>query len=147
MNYKEELAKFKHKTKLTVRFSDLDAMGHVNNATYLSYLEEARIAYFHDVINFPKDSLAFGAVVANVNISYLAPIELGDEVFVYSRVSKISRKSFEIENVFERLRKGISVLAAKAVTVLVAFDFNTKTTAPLPENLKLKICEFENLNC
>ncbi len=145
MDIREELEGFKQRTKIKVRFSDLDAMGHVNNAKYLSYLEEARISYFHEVVNFPEDSLAFGAVVANVNISYLAPIELGDEIFIYSRVKNISNKSIEIENIFERIRKGSSLIAAKAVTHLVAFDFSTKTTMPVPEDLKKKIGNFENL--
>ena len=45
---------FKHKTKIIVRFSDLDAMQHVNNATYLTYLEEARIDYFNTLFNRKK---------------------------------------------------------------------------------------------
>jgi len=147
MNIEKELDRFKHKTKLNVRFSDLDAMGHVNNAKYLSYLEEARIAYFHDVLNFPQNSLAFGALVANVNISYLAPIEMGDEIFIYTRVSRIGNKSIEIENIFERSREGLLTIAARAVTLLVSFDLSTKSTVPISKNLKDKICKYENLEC
>jgi len=45
---------FKHKTKIIVRFSDLDAMQHVNNATYLTYLEETRIDYFNTLFSRKK---------------------------------------------------------------------------------------------
>ena len=45
-----DLSLFKHKIKMNIRFSDLDAMGHVNNAKYLTYLEEARIDYLNNII-------------------------------------------------------------------------------------------------
>jgi acyl-CoA thioester hydrolase len=93
------IEEFKHKTKIKIRFSDLDAMQHVNNATYLSYLEEARIDYFDNLFKRDKGSLDFQAVVGRIEINYIYPIELGDEVEIYSRVSKLGTKSIDVEHI------------------------------------------------
>ena len=55
---------FQHKIKLNVRFMDLDAMHHVNNARYLNFLEESRIAYSQEVLQQFNDIKSFNAVVA-----------------------------------------------------------------------------------
>ena len=63
-----ELERFKHRISIKVRFSDLDAMGHVNNAAYLSYLEEARFDYYNHVLGIDTNGLDFNAVIARIEI-------------------------------------------------------------------------------
>ncbi|MHB1687751.1 MAG: acyl-CoA thioesterase [Ignavibacteriaceae bacterium] len=138
-----DIKDFKHSIKIKVRFSDLDAMRHVNNATYLSYLEEARIAYFKDVLNKPKNGLDFDAVVARIEIDYQQPIILGDEVEILTRVSKLGNKSSDVEDLILVERNGAKFIAAAAVTKLVSYDYEKQISFPTPESIKKKIEEFE----
>jgi acyl-CoA thioester hydrolase len=138
-----DLNLFKHKIKVKVRFSDLDAMRHVNNATYLSYLEEARIAYFKDVLGKPKDGLDFEAVVARIEINYHQPIVLGDEVEIVTRVSKMGTKSSDVEHLILVERNGAKIVAASSLTKLVSYNYEKQTSFVTPERIKRKIEEFE----
>jgi acyl-CoA thioester hydrolase len=137
---------FKHKIKIKVRFSDLDAMRHVNNATYLSYLEEARIAYFKDVLDKPKNGLDFEAVIAKIEINYHLPIMLGDEVEVATRVSKMGNKSSDVEHLILVNKNGMKVVAASALTKLVSYDYTKQISFATPDRIKKKIEEFEKIN-
>ncbi len=141
----DDINLFKHKIKIKVRFSDLDAMRHVNNATYLSYLEEARIAYFKEVLNEPKNTLDFGAVIARIEIDYKQPIVFGEEIEVYTRISKLGNKSSDIEHLIVVDRNGRKVVAASAYTKLVSYDYNALKSSAIPDEVKKKIKEFEGL--
>ena len=58
-----DLSKFKHHIDLNVRFMDLDALQHVNNARYLNFLEESRIAYSQEVLNMFNNLSELNVVV------------------------------------------------------------------------------------
>ncbi len=143
MKFTFNLEEFKCVTRLKVRFSDLDAMGHVNNATYLSYLEEARIEYFGCSVGFPGSSLDFGAVVARIDISYLRPIELGDKVNIFSKMYEMGEKSFDLRHVIQAERNGELFVAALASTKLVAYDYRKKESLQIPDSTREKIENFE----
>jgi acyl-CoA thioester hydrolase len=134
---------FKHKIKIKVRFSDLDAMGHVNNATFLTYLEEARIAYFNDVLALPKNSLDFGAVIARIEIDYLHQISIGDELEILTRISEFGSKSATIENLILIKSNQKEVVAAAANTKLVYYDYKKRETIKIPEAVKTTVGKFE----
>lgn len=136
---------FKHKIKIKVRFSDLDTMRHVNNATYLTYLEEARIAYYKDVLDLPKKDLDFGAVVAKIEISYIKPLVLGQEIEVLTRTIKLGKKSSDIENLVVVERKGEKIIAAQAFTKLVSYDYKTLKSIETPVDIQNRIKEFEGI--
>ncbi len=139
-----DIKDFKHKIKLKVRFGDLDAMRHVNNATYLSYLEEARIAYFKDVLNQPKNDLDFGAVVARIEIDYIQPLMLGEEIEIFSRVSKMGNKSTDVENLITVNRDGKKIVAASALSKLVSYDYDKQKSMVISEEVKNIINSYEN---
>jgi acyl-CoA thioester hydrolase len=107
-----------------VRFRDVDSMGHVNNAVFLTYLEEARIAYL----------LPFGADVSNmilarVEIDFRAPVRMGDRLEIGVRPSGVGTKSFELEY---EVRCGDTV-AAEAKTVIVSYDYEAGRSVELPQ--------------
>ncbi len=140
----EILEKFKHKTPLHVRYADLDTLGHVNNKAYLTYLEEARICYYNDVIGLDLSNLDFSSVVANINISYKYPLFFGDKLEVYTRCSKIGTKSFELENlIFGTNKKGERILSATALTTMVSVDTKTGKTQNNDSEKMEKIRNFE----
>jgi len=136
---------FKHKTKIIVRFSDLDAMQHVNNATYLTYLEEARIDYFNTLFNRKKNRVDFEAVVGRIEIDYLFPIQFGDEIEVFTRISKMGSKSVDVEHIIA-IKKGSELInASTSLTKLVYYDYKNRTTKVIPEEAKETIAMFEGL--
>jgi acyl-CoA thioester hydrolase len=107
----------------TVRFRDVDSMGHVNNAVFLTYLEEARIAYL----------LPFGAdvtnmILARVEIDFRAPLRTGDRIEIGVRPAGVGTKSFELEY---EVRSGDTV-AAEAKTVIVSYDYESRRSVELP---------------
>jgi acyl-CoA thioester hydrolase len=107
----------------TVRFRDVDALGHVNNAVFLTYLEEARIGFL-----VPKGAEASGMILARVEIDFRAPLRTGDELEIGVRPAGVGTKSFELEY---QVRSGETV-AAEAKTVLVSFDYETGRSVDVP---------------
>ena len=110
----------------TVRFRDCDAMGHVNNAVYSTYLEEARIGVLGDLIDF---------ILARVEIDFRAEIRLGDEVEVHSRCSRIGTKSFDLEHVIAADGR----VVAEAKSVLVSYDYERGESVPVPDELRRRL--------
>jgi acyl-CoA thioester hydrolase len=139
-----DIEKFKQSIRIKVRFCDLDAMGHVNNAAYLSYLEEARLAYYNQVLQMNTNNLEFDAVVARIEIDYIEQIRLGDEVEVYTRTAKIGNKSSDVEHLIVVAGEKGRKIAARAMTKLVSFDYKTEKTIPVPEEKRLIIERFES---
>ncbi len=136
---------FKHKTKIIIRFSDLDAMQHVNNATYLTYLEEARIDYFNNLFDRKKENLDFEAVIGRIEINYVYPIVLGDEIEVFTRVSKLGNKSVDVEHIIAIKKNNEYIQAANSITKLVYYDYKSQTTMVIPDTEKKVIAKFEGL--
>jgi acyl-CoA thioester hydrolase len=108
----------------TVRFRDVDALGHVNNAVFLTYLEEARIGFL-----VPKGADASGMILARVEIDFRAPLRSGDELEIGVRPVGVGTKSFELEY---EVRSG-DIVAAEAKTVLVSFDYETGRSVEVPQ--------------
>ena len=142
----EEITNFKHVTKIKIRFSDLDAMKHVNNATYLTYLEEARIKYFNDLLKKKEGDIDYQAVIGRIEIDYLYPIVLGDDLEIYTRISRIGNKSVDVKHIIAIKRGSKLIKAATSTTKLVYFDYKTKATKPIPDGERKLIKEFEGMD-
>jgi acyl-CoA thioester hydrolase len=109
-----------------VRFRDLDGMGHVNNAVFLTYVESARIAYLgeHGAGNNPQQHL----ILARMEVDFRSPIAFGERVEVGVRPSRLGTKSFELE--YEVRADGR--LAAEAKSVLVGYDYLRGESVEIP---------------
>lgn len=125
-------------TDIEVRYRDLDAMGHVNNAVYVTYLEHARASYFVDVLDV--DIERPGMVVASLSIQYRKPVHLGDEVTVAVETTDIGTSSFTME--YEVRVNG--EVAATAESVQVTIDEETGDSRPIPDAYREQIEAFEN---
>jgi acyl-CoA thioester hydrolase len=110
-----------------VRFRDLDAMGHVNNAVFLTYVESARFAFLEHVGATTRESMPI--IVARIEIDFRAPVGLDDEVDVQVRATRFGEKSFDLEYV---LRVDGQVVA-EAKSVLVGYDYGTGSTIDIPD--------------
>ncbi len=107
-----------------VRFRDCDAMGHVNNAVYSTYLEEARIGVLGDLLDF---------ILARVEIDFRSELRMGEEVEVRTRCSRIGTKSFDLEH--EITASGGRVVA-EARSVLVSYDYKRSESVVVPAALR-----------
>jgi acyl-CoA thioester hydrolase len=117
-----------------VRFRDLDPMGHVNNAVFLTYVESARVAFLQHLGAAPTLE-DMGIIVARVEIDFRAPVRLGDEVEVTVRASRFGDKSFDLDH--ELLVDGNVVAEAK--TVLVTYDYSKREPMPIPDEWRRKL--------
>ena len=127
------MAEFGHEIELDVRFRDIDAMGHVNNAVYATYLEQARIEYIQDVVE--GAALAVGAVLADLHVDYERPIEYGETVVVRTRVGELGTSSAP----FEHEITADGELAATAEALMVAYDGEAGQPRPIPEEWRERI--------
>ncbi|MFN0188728.1 MAG: acyl-CoA thioesterase [Bacteroidia bacterium] len=139
-----ELADFKHKTRIQIRFKDIDKLGHVNNANHITYLELSRVNYLNDVFKQLIDWSKEGIILARIEVDYKSPIYLEDEVWVYSRVSKIGNSSYDMEYVIVRIVEGVSKIAAEGKSVQVCFNYETNKSMKMPEEWKKYMLTFEN---
>ena len=136
---------FNQKTKLQIRFGDTDALGHVNNAFYLSYVELARLEYFDNVLKDKVDWTKEGIILARAEIDYRQMLFLHDEAYVYIRTSRMGNKSFDLEYVIVAIRDGEEKVITTAKTVMVAFHYTENKAIPmLPEWIEA-IEEFEGV--
>jgi acyl-CoA thioester hydrolase len=111
-----------------VRFRDVDAMGHVNNAVFATYVEQARIEYLRH-LGLLDGPLYMGMILARLELDFLAPGRPEGEVEIGVRPSRSGNKSFELG--YELKQDGRTI--ARATTVLVAYDYDQAQSVPLPE--------------
>jgi acyl-CoA thioester hydrolase len=119
------------KTQIPIRFADIDALGHVNNAIYLTYFEIARSVYWSEIIEWDWKSL--GIIIRKSEVEYLKPITITDSVIAYVRTSKIGNSSFELEYVLTKNTKGIDEICTTGKTLCVSFDYMQNKPAKIPE--------------
>jgi len=124
-------AEFEVSVPIQVRFRDTDAMGHVNNAVFLSYLEMARVAYCHELWGDSLRDDSFNFILARVEIDFLAPVGLFDDPVVHISLSGAGRSSFEFTYLIESSKTGKALARAKSIQV--AYDYTEGKSVPLPE--------------
>jgi acyl-CoA thioester hydrolase len=126
---------FGHRVAVDVRFADTDAMGHVNNAVYLTYCEMARIRYWTEVTGEPIAAGHEGAeslILAEARITYRAPVFHTDVVTIETRATHIGRSSFTLEHRLTARAPGAGPrLVATSESAMVRYDYATGRPAPL----------------
>jgi acyl-CoA thioester hydrolase len=129
--------RFVHAQEVT--FRDLDVFGHVNNAVYLTYLENARIGYLREALGVEslEDLLV---ILAKVRIDFRSRASLGEVLEIGARVSRIGTKSLDVDH---EVRGPDARLVAVASTTLVTFDYRGDTTMPVPDLWRERIESFE----
>ena len=120
---------YRHRVEIVVRFADTDAMGHVNNACYLTYCEVARIRYWTEVTGEPIRLGTEGAeslILAEARITYRHPAFHGEVVTVETRAIRIGRSSFTLDHRMLAAVPGEAPrLVAVSESVLVRYDYTT----------------------
>ena len=121
---------FRHRTRLEVRFRDIDAFRHVNNAAFFTYIEEARIRYLCDLLEI-KAVERLPMILAAVQIDFKSPILYGQEVEIGTRVDWVGNTSFSMSHHLTASPQARVV--AEAATILVAYHYETEAPMPVPD--------------
>lgn len=143
-------------TEVAVRYTDVDTYGHVNNAAYATYCEEARIDYIETVLGESGRSIeggdagndsqsgvedSAGFVVANLTLDFERPLPRVDTVDVGVHVPRLGEKSIPFEY---EIRSPVGRHATGETTV-VAYDRERGQSRPIPDAWRERITEFEGL--
>jgi acyl-CoA thioester hydrolase len=136
---------FRFHHPVEVRYGDLDPQGHVNNAKHLTYFEQARIAYMIELGLFTKDQsfMEIGVILADVHITYLAPIYFGEQIKVGVHIAKLGTKSMTWNQNIVDAKTGNEL--AKGEVVMVTYDYKEEKTINIPHEWREKIKQFEGL--
>lgn len=117
-------------TPIYIRFKDIDAMGHVNNAVYMTFFEEGRKAFLSDVLGITEPS-EYAIILATISCEYIKPLCLTDDALLETWVADIGKKSFRFKyRVFDR--ENHEILFAKGESVMVAYNYKEKHSITIP---------------
>jgi acyl-CoA thioester hydrolase len=140
---------FAHRHKIIVRLADTDAMGHVNNAFYLTYAEIARVAYYEEVtgreLPLGVHGAGEGMILAELTMTYRSQAYFGEVLTVETRVDRIGNTSFTMVHrlTAPASRLGEARLVAVASGVLVSYDYSSEKPIPVPDDWRTAIAAYE----
>ena len=139
------MSQFRFYHPIEVRYGDLDPQGHVNNAKHLTYFEQARIAYMVELGLFTKDQsfMEIGVILADVHITYLAPIYFGEHIKVGVHAIKLGTKSMTWAQNIMDVKTGKEL--ARGEVILVTYDYEAEKTINIPHEWREAIKQFEGL--
>ena len=119
---------FKHSSPLQLRYVDMDTFGHINNANYLTYFEEARIKYLDDIIGWDYGWSKEGIIMARAEIDFILPAFFKDKLKIYTRCSHLGNKSFSLEYKMIKNENDAEIILATGSTVVVMFDYEINSS-------------------
>ncbi|RFZ84617.1 acyl-CoA thioesterase [Mucilaginibacter terrenus] len=137
----EKLSDYKYKTPIHIRFSDIDSVGHVNNAIYLTYFEVARISYFRNVAGW--DTKTTGIIVGRSEINYLKPVTIEDKIMCYVRVVRIGNSSFDVMHVLVKVTDDGEEICTTCKTVCISYDYSANKSVPIPKDGRSKMIAYD----
>ena len=132
---------FPMKVNITVRFRDLDAMGHVNNSVYLTFFEEARVAYYRHLTGRELDPATFDFILAEITCTYRSPAHLGEVLEVAIRTSEVRSRSFIFEYLITEHESKRLVATGRSVQVL--YDYQAGRAKSLGDEMVARMEAFE----
>lgn len=129
---------FRFTHAVEVRFRDLDALGHVNNAVYLTYFESARMAWWLHLTH-RSDLRGMDMILARAEVDFRSPAAFAEILDVGVRCASIGRSSFVIEQAITERRT--RRLVAEARKVLVHYDYAAGRSQPLSEEMRRQLLD------
>lgn len=132
---------YKFRLPVQIRFSDLDALNHVNNSFQAQYYDLGRINYFEKVMGQQLNWSEILVVIVNTETNFYMPIVQGDELFVETKAVKFGNKSMTTH---QRLITAKGEVKGTCKTILSGFNRNTNTSVPIPEDFKRRFLDYEN---
>jgi acyl-CoA thioester hydrolase len=127
-------------TNIEVRFSDLDAMGHVNNAVFFTYFEEGRKHFSKKVFNV-SDISDFKFIMAHIRCDFIIPIRLNDRVILQMWVKNIGTKSFSFEYRIVDFSDETRVYAI-GESIQVCYDYEANQSIEVPARMRESLTRY-----
>ncbi|HTV03462.1 MAG TPA: thioesterase family protein [Luteitalea sp.] len=129
---------YRFSTTVRVRWGDCDAFGHVNNASYLSYFEEARLDYWKAVL---PDVPFTGMAIAHVSVDFRGQAYPGDVLTIRVAITEMKRTSFWAA--YEVSRADAIVASGRSAQVF--FDYTRQQSTPIPPAFRERIASYEGI--
>jgi acyl-CoA thioester hydrolase len=117
-----------HEIHVTVRFSETDALGHINNTSYFIYMEEARIRFIK-TLGLEMDIAKWNFILASTKCDFIKQGYFGQDLLIKTFVSKIGTKSFQLEH--DIIDVQTNELIARGQAIMVSFDFEQQQSTPI----------------
>lgn len=135
---------FRFYQPIEIRYADIDAQRHVNNAKYFTFLETARATYLQNLGLWDgKDFDEIGIILVETSCTFKEPISFGRRIRVGVRTMRIGTKSIELAHTFQDTDNGAELAAAKSV--IVAYDYRKGMSIPVPHAWREAIETFEGI--
>ena len=130
----------KFSINISIRFRDIDFMGHVNNAVFFTFFEEGRKAFLNKILNI-SDPDDYNFILAHISCDYLKPVKINDLITLQLWIGKTGSKSFTF--IYKLINKKDDLLVyAKGKSVQVFFDYKKNCTIQIPNEFIDKISEY-----
>ena len=127
--------------QLPVQWGDMDANSHVNNVSYLQWVESARIAYFEQIDFFDFTGSKPGPILKKTSTKYIYPLFYPDLVWLGSRAKQLQADRFILETaVFSNQHKRIAAISQSEVVI---FDYHKKSKIEMPPDVRDRIFMLE----
>lgn len=135
---------FKETLPIQIRFSDIDALGHINNNVYFSYFDLGKTTYFETIKGKSDISWTDGLiVVAHIEVDFLSPVYYRENIVVDSKVTKLGDKSGVFLQQIRNVKNG--EVKCRCKSVFVTYDAHTQASMPIPDTWRKIISEHEGL--
>ena len=127
-------------TNIEVRFRDLDAIGHVNNAVFFTYFEEGR-KYFSKKVFEVSDISDFNFIMAYIQCDFIKPIQFNDHVILQMWVKNIGAKSFSFEyRVVDFSDEAMVYATGKSIQV--CYDYEKNSSIEVPAKMRKRLTRY-----
>lgn len=137
----ENKHKFKHSVSIQIRFSDIDPLNHVNNSIIAQYYDIGRVGYLQKVLGYDLEWSDVNVVIVNLNTNFFAPITIGDDIFVETKLIGFGNKSMRT---FQQIiDKNSNVVKSTCETIMSGFDKTTNQSSTIPDEIKKAFLDFE----
>jgi acyl-CoA thioester hydrolase len=125
-----------HITKIKVRFGETDALGHINNASYFAYLEDARIGFFES-IGCNMSTSTWNFILASTKCDFIGQGYFNQVLRITTTVARIGSKSFQLEH--EIFDDQTDRMIARGNAIIVYFNFEKQHSEGIPESLRMEL--------
>ncbi|MBG16508.1 MAG: thioesterase [Crocinitomicaceae bacterium] len=129
------------KTKIEIRFSDIDMAGHVHNGKYLCFFEQGRMDFLSKLTGENWNWRKKGLILGRNEVDYLVPIYLKDEVYVKTSCDHVGNKSFTLAYQVVKIKDKKEILCTKGRSILICMDYEINDSVPIFESWKSDLME------
>ena len=130
-NIIESLEDFLFHHNIQTRWKDMDSFGHINNAVYLTYIEDARTTLFKRWnLNRQNNSV----IVASLKIDYFTQIKHPSKLIIGSKISRIGNSSFDIQSAI--FIDGLKKPAALSLVICVCYDYENGQSVTVYDEIR-----------